>query len=471
MKTNWPDDRIMRELAARDPGDERSLAGSAGTPEARAALDWLLAVEVEATPVSGAGHRRRWPRARSLEPAAASAPTRPRSRRLPVLSLGVGGVGVLVVVLVTTVLAGSGPAQPAAAAVLAQFATTASQEPSMLGPGQYDYLETESSTGMGSMMLANGQRVYYDRLVTMQDWVAADGSGEEVRTQDLTPQFFTPSQRAEWEAEGSPPLPVTGPTRQTTWPVSATDAPLNPSMVHPPDPLYDVSGLPTDEADLAEVLATGQGLPSSLQDVRCGNVYTATAACYTFWRAATILQGPDTGSSPALRSALFAVLADVSGVRNLGTVTSRAGEQGTGLSFTVRHPDEPTVVNCQVPSVLGPETATYTIGAYTLTFEIVVDPQTTAVISVSQSASKRPPPEILSCTPVGGPSSGTVSGTRTLAKLTPGWVTPGANTPTLKGRAAPTWTTVLGSGVVGSDTALPAGTTPASGPTSSSTTT
>jgi hypothetical protein len=167
--------------------------------------------------------------------------------------------------------------------------------------------------------------------------------------------------------------------------------------------------------------------------------------CTVVQSAAALLQGPDVGASPALRSALFQVLAHVPGVSELGTVTDQGGQTGIGLSFTTTNPAHTLSVHCATggamahtnssgvyvpyePATIGPaipfqEPATAT------TLEFIIDPITTSVIGTQDATSPDMQP---------------------VPNVCPGQPDYGGQ-PQL-GFVAPRWTNVVSEGVVSSTT-------------------
>ena len=85
-------------------------------------------------------------------------------------------------------------------------AAAQAEAPTTLGPGQYFYsdvheLET-SFWAFGSNDPA--EDAYTDQEQTLQTWVGADGSANQVTTYDGPQQFVTSASRAGWLLAGSP---------------------------------------------------------------------------------------------------------------------------------------------------------------------------------------------------------------------------------------------------------------------------
>jgi hypothetical protein len=336
-------------------------------------------------------------------------------------------------------------------------AQAATAPPSSLGAGQYAYTQVERPimTSVGSFR--NGEPPFTEYFTgTVQTWVAADGSGRQVTTTDPTPRFYTAADRAAWLAEGSPPGAIL-PSQLTTTQVFG---PTTASEVNGPIPLYDVSGLPSDPTTLSRILnnenpgAQSLGtLPAGIKSLDFASS-CSTAACTLFERAAALLQGPDIGVTPALRQALFQVLAAVPGVEDLGTTTDPSGQSGVSLALVERRPAGTSVIHCasgdQAPpgspggTLYKGTTEGTTITSSTLehypasstTFSIVVDPHTTTLLSSEESYS--PLIQVMPASPPCLPTSQKSQKTQTT-------------------EMGPTWKDLVSSGITSSDTSVPNG--------------
>jgi hypothetical protein len=340
---------------------------------------------------------------RGAEPAGSSGrgfDERRRSSRRPLRRVLVGALVVMVIGgLITGLLNMPGTTPPsAAAAALDHLASeAAAAAPTTLGPGQYLYTETRgpvlsSASGGGS----GYESFRWYQLGTVQEWVDAQGAGRVVITGGGPAQFFTPADRAAWIADGSPPIgdppnmiDMTR-TYQPGPPPPVVEPGKGPYHLHPypagqpipaPLPVYDVSKLPTDVSTLRSEIAQGTtGIPAI--DHPTGLGFCTSAACQMFSRTSDLLQGPELGSTPALRAALFQVLASIPGIRLLGTVTDHDGQ--SGLGFELVAPASSTSATCNGTKETVPPTSQPT------TFEIVVDPTTTTVLGTSHA----PPPTV-----------------------------------------------------------------------------
>lgn len=369
-----------------------------------------------------------------------------RSVRLPAAALGALGIATA---LVVALLPGTiGQDRSAAAAALTHLASEAAQQPTTLAPGQYFYTEIQGPTITTSESgLPGGPYTFYESSV-VQTWVAADGSGRQVTTTDPTPRFFTTAERATWMAAGEPPL-ASSPDPQPT----QTFAPGSAAEVNGPIPLYDVSTLPTDPDALAAVLGKDAPDNGDLGALPPG-IAALDVDANLFGRAAALLQGPDVGETPALRSALFEVLASIPGVQLLGTVTNPAGQTGLGIQLVENTPARIDTITCDpgtpgqpspgvtvhhtdtgvtvavAPGSGADDTTTVTrpFPATSQTIRLVVDPGTTTLLSTETTFTPSVVP----------------------ANIDPCESSPAPNqTVTIN----PDWRIILAQGVVGSDNA------------------
>jgi hypothetical protein len=259
-------------------------------------------------------------------------------------------------------LPGGGAVTPpsAVAAVLDRAAAAAQAEaPTTLGPGQYFYsdvheLET-SFWAFGSNDPA--EDAYTDQEQTLQTWVGADGSANQVTTYDGPQQFVTSASRAGWLLAGSPSI-----APQTNTPSGQYDESSGPGSFTAPD---DLSQLPTDPAALEQLINTGK---TGLNKIIFDSNEPVTPA-YTFIMAAQILATPALGSDPALRAALYEVMANTSGVQLLGSATDNSGRTGTEIAGP---PGDPI-------GGFG-----WPAGGNAVRNQVIIDPDTGAVLEINQ---------------------------------------------------------------------------------------
>lgn len=92
-------------------------------------------------------------------------------------------------------------------------------------------------------------------------------------------------------------------------------------------PLENVSNLPTDPAALAQLI---QHRKTGLADVNA-DVEDPSSPAGMFLAASEILSQDPVGATPALRSALFKVMAEQPGIKLIGRTTTRTGRTGIAL--------------------------------------------------------------------------------------------------------------------------------------------
>lgn len=202
------------------------------------------------------------------------------------------------------------PAGPgtAAAAALARLAHIAADQPapSAPGPGQYLYVDSvEAYTSTFASGPSGGPGYVVLLPEHRQIWKAADGSGA-IRETFGQPTFLSAQDRANWKADGDPPIPH-APTNRSFGPGGLEDGPTH------------LSNLPTNPSALAAEIASRKiegGPPGPAED---------------FTQVADLLR--ETDASPALRSALYKVAARLPGVESLGTVTDHSGRTGVGVAY------------------------------------------------------------------------------------------------------------------------------------------
>jgi hypothetical protein len=246
----------------------------------------------------------------------------------------IGASAVLTAVIVFQVVPGSsshGPSSVAAAVLTQAAAAAGNQPPVVLESGQFLYTETRTLQSVTWALGNNEPSWQFDTTQdeTIQTWQAENGSGRELDTYNSPPQFTTPASHQGWVLSGEPSIapPTDTPSGQndTTFiPSDASGGEGTPGESPPDD-----SSLPTDPDSLRQTIENGgPGIPPSVST----NVPGPSTPAGTFETAAEILETPATGISPALRSALFQVMASVQGVELLGQATDRAGRSGTEIA-------------------------------------------------------------------------------------------------------------------------------------------
>lgn len=280
MATNGSD--VLELLQRHNPISPREVAGAATSGEAR-----TLVERITASPY----------------------PTRPRPRRpaVPRRALAVAAVlsvvaagAILPAVLLPDQRLG---ASPAAAATLERLAAVAASTP----PGwQSRYAYAKART---LYMATAADPPPFSVLIpsVRESWIAADGSGRIWETAGA-PIFFDERDRARWTATGG-------------W--TAKRAPTDRRFG--PRPFWaEETRLPTDPDRLLEVLrekAESENPPPE-------DGYSIEGEMLE--EISSLLHSP--AASPALRAALYRVMAKIDGVELVGDVTDPAGRAGVALS-------------------------------------------------------------------------------------------------------------------------------------------
>jgi hypothetical protein len=304
------------------------------------------------------------PLGRAIEAWIAGTP--PRAKRRTVVALAgltaVAAVAVLVIALLPGSLDGT---TPAAAAVLREAATAAADQPPLkLGPGRYLYSKTSSLSYLGEIALTNpvyADPVYLDYKTDSQFWVASNGSAVMVLHNVGPVRFTTQESRANWVAAGSPPKAL---STRVVPPQLMVALPVSEGV-----PPFDVSKLPTNPpalVDRLKALENSFNVPSLLEidgvsilewfpnpgftcfaaiggpmNDNCASpendpvLVPSGSTAATFQMAVALLGTPETGMTPALRSALYRVIASLHGVEFLGKQTDRSGRRGIGIASPV----------------------------------------------------------------------------------------------------------------------------------------
>jgi hypothetical protein len=251
----------------------------------------------------------------SFERRLAAAPARrqhagPLRLTLPATLAAAASIAVAIT-LIFTITPGV-PVSPAVAAVLNQAAAAAGRaKPLVLHAGQYLYTKTQSlSDGSWS---TRGHIFYPQYVYTDQTWLTVRGAGKGIMTVN-SPVSFAHGSRAAWIAAGRPRLFSHDPDK----PFVSTGTGV---------PLDNLSLLPTDPAVLADAIQDGK---TGLADVNA-DVEDPSTPGGTFYAAMLILSDQSVGGAPALRSALFKVMAEQPGIKLLGRTKTRSGRTGVAL--------------------------------------------------------------------------------------------------------------------------------------------
>ncbi len=295
---------------------------------------------------------------RSFERALTRPARRPRRRRARPAIVGASLAATAAAVGIAIGLAGVAPGSsvsPAAAAVLIRAAARASvAKPLLLRPGQYLYTETRSLAD-GVVVPAKGKAFYPEYVETQQVWQTAAGVGKTIETID-SPVTFQYGTKRNWVADGRPQVwPKSG--QSVSWMTAGGSSPAVP--------LDNLSHLPTKPAVLLSAIEHGA---TGLADINA-DVENPSTPGGAFFAAMILLTEPSTGSSPALRSALFEIMATLPGDKLLGPAETRSGQNG----IAIRTP--PIALNG------------------TDVFKLIVDPSTGNILEYDEYAHPGDPPE------------------------------------------------------------------------------
>lgn len=235
-----------------------------------------------------------------------AAPTRPRVARPVLLAAAAATVASVGLSLLPH---GSplGGAEPAAAAVLVQAASTAQQQPAENRPmeGQYVYVRLrESATYLYGPPDEDLTPFFYTEVGTTQRWTGVDGSGRSTYT-GMGIDFPTSQDRAAWVAAGSP--------RLQTRDGSESYRPGELSFL-------DLSGLPSDPEALLEIIEQREIVGGPSGD------WESFAIIGDLLRAHY--------APPDVRSGLYELASQLSGVEYIGSVSDLAGRTGTAVGYT-----------------------------------------------------------------------------------------------------------------------------------------
>ena len=250
----------------------------------------------------------------------------PRRTRDIVLLGSVTAVVAAVLIVALLPIVGHRPASQAAAAELHRLADNAANQPALqLGSNQWVHTEQEVSffaqvSQVGATRTPEAQATV---RANIQEW--ANSVGESCASATATPaQFVSSVNEAAWHAAGlldSPnEQPVTGCT--TVEGVTGT----NGVGIQEGTGVIDVSGLPTDPSALAHRLETGTTGITGIDRI---SSHEQNAG---FERAAALLIGPTTGTSPTFNAALLNALALMPGIDRLGETTTHSGTSGLGFA-------------------------------------------------------------------------------------------------------------------------------------------
>jgi hypothetical protein len=252
---------------------------------------------------------------------------RPARRRKFVAPASVAVVAAVAAAITLIVSITPGVAvSPAAAAVLNQAAAVAGREkPLVLQAGQYLYTRTQSLSD--ASWTIKHRNVYPEYVETDQSWLTARGAGKDILTVN-SPVTFANGSRAAWIAAGRPRLFAHDPGKPFVSWYTAPKAGSGPEEpIGTGVPLDNLSHLPTNPAALAQLIERGK---TGLADISA-DIEDPSKPAGAFLAAMFILTDESVGGSPALRSALFKVMAEQPGIKLIGHARTRSGRTGVGL--------------------------------------------------------------------------------------------------------------------------------------------
>lgn len=288
----------------------------------------------------------------------------------------------LVIALLITLLSTTGhstrPSSRNSRAVTAldKLATTALLWPGP-GSGRYYYTDIED-------VYIQSSAPTYSAYATadQQTWISGSQNALQVTRVNRQPMFATAKDKEAWIKSGEGP--VATPPFYTVQRFTRGAAGI--------PPLYDVRGLPTEPGKLYSLLnredpgAIAYGhLPAGISEL--DGEACNSADCTIFERTASLLQGPDIGMTPRLRSALFKVLAMIPGVEYLGATADPIGQVGTGIRFVDSTRAQTVYVSCSPPKQASkpfPGASKKRVSAFSVIYTIVVSPKTSALMSQDQ---------------------------------------------------------------------------------------
>jgi len=217
-------------------------------------------------------------------------------------------------------------------------AMASSTRPGPIPAGMFVYLfsrETtisqKDSSDLGNQDVATGRSYDLSIARTVQTWVAPDGSGLRITTTEGV-SFATEQDHLTWLAMKSPALPGVGGVRSQSFGQGELTAGI------------DLRTLPTDPALLASALRPIPGTDPRTYGDRVLMDHIADLLC-------------NADPAPALRAALFAVLADMPGVRSLGQVHDPLDRPGVGFVMPLGSRDREIIVDPSTSNVLASVTS------------------------------------------------------------------------------------------------------------------
>jgi hypothetical protein len=258
----------------------------------------------------------------------------------PALSPEAGGIAVFQLSAGAAVGGSAGSARE----ILLMAARTAAKGAQ---PAPERYYVTPGIVGNFVRVGPPGNRYLVLEVVNRQYWAATnprDGSPDMSQARYV--QAASPADEAAWRRDGSPRVwKGVGQETGLADPAASSDGWLRPLSAAPGKltaltaaygaqpfnvgardlSLRQLQALPADPANLKALLLAGWSGDSSV----------GTATSYLFQTVPAVLEMP---VKPAVRSALYKLLASLPGVQSIGAVTDVAGQQGVAVAYTARYP-------------------------------------------------------------------------------------------------------------------------------------
>ncbi len=240
---------------------------------------------------------------------------------LPALAFGLAAILLLISQLWPTT---SFRPAPSAAATLRSLARVANAQSTIaLGNGQW--LEQKVQASFNASILSVGTTATPNASATIHADIDEWSNTKSTTCAESTigaAQFASPANQRAWVATGLLVNPTTPSVSCTT-----VNEPQS-SAVGGGTGVFDISSLPTDPATLAQELETGTTGIADLDRLPPSE----TGSSLGFARAVALLVGPTVGASPSFWSALLNAMATMTGVSDLGSVTTHSGSAGVGFT-------------------------------------------------------------------------------------------------------------------------------------------
>jgi hypothetical protein len=217
---------------------------------------------------------------------------------------------------------GGGKGRQATLPVLAKVAEAAADQPAVDTSMPYRYEKTQSRYLDGAVWSKTLAWSYFDSE-TVEEWIAADGSGRRHRV--VAPvRFAAPEDREAWEAAGRPDF------QPHAWSGHTEDEALRPGSESNRIYEAELSGIPTDPAEISEWLMA--------QVAKSHNGFSPAVRSLNL--VSDILNDPL--ATPALRAALYEAEGRIPGIEYFGETTDAIGRPGVAIGAESANSGAPT---------------------------------------------------------------------------------------------------------------------------------